>query len=59
VEGLNAAGRNPTREGLVQAFERMGEKDLGGLTLSFSPSNHNGSRHVEITMIGREGRLVR
>jgi ABC-type branched-subunit amino acid transport system substrate-binding protein len=59
VEGLNAAGKNLTRDGLVQAFERMAEKDIGGLTLGFSPSNHNGSRHVEITMIGRDGRLVR
>lgn len=59
VEGLQAAGKNPTREGLIQAFEQMREKDLGGLKLSFSPASHNGSRLVEITMIGREGRLVR
>jgi len=59
VEGLNAAGRNPTREGLVQAFERMSEKDLGGLKLSFSPESHNGSTLVDITMIGKDGKLVR
>jgi branched-chain amino acid transport system substrate-binding protein len=59
VEGLQAAGKNLTREGLVQAFEQMREKDLGGMKLGFSPENHNGSRLVEITMIGREGRLVR
>jgi branched-chain amino acid transport system substrate-binding protein len=35
------------------------EKDLGGMKLNFSPTSHNGSRLVEITMIGREGRLVR
>jgi ABC-type branched-subunit amino acid transport system substrate-binding protein len=59
VEGLRAAGKDPTREGLVRAFEQMREKDLGGLTLSFSPQSHNGSRLIEITMIGRNGRLVR
>ena len=59
VEGLQAAGRNPTREGLVRAFEQMREKDLGGLKLAFSPENHNGSRFVELTMIGKDGRLVR
>ena len=59
VEGLQAAGRNLTRESLLGAFERMQEKDLGGVKLAFSPTNHNGSKHVEITMIGREGRLVR
>lgn len=59
VEGLRAAGKNPTRDGLIGAFEGMREKDLGGLKLSYSPTDHNGSNHVEITMIGREGRLIR
>ena len=59
VEGLQAAGRNPTRDGLLRAYEQMRDKDLGGLKLSFAPDNHNGSRFVEITMIGREGKLVR
>ena len=59
VEGLRAAGKNPTRESLVSAFEGMRDKDLGGLSLGFSPSSHNGSRLVEITMIGRGGKLVR
>lgn len=59
TEGLQAAGKNPTREGLVAAFEKLDNKNLGGLKLSFSPEKHNGSDFVEITMIGREGRLVR
>jgi ABC-type branched-subunit amino acid transport system substrate-binding protein len=59
VEGLQAAGRAPTREGLIRAFEQMRERDLGGLKLAFSPENHNGSRFIELTMIGRDGRLVR
>ena len=49
----------PTREGLIRAYEQMRDKDLGGLKLSFAPDNHNGSRFVEITTIGREGKLVR
>ncbi|QJR13395.1 ABC transporter substrate-binding protein [Usitatibacter palustris] len=59
VEGLQAAGRNPTRESLIAAFEKMEDKNLGGFKLSFSPEKHNGSDFVEITMIGREGKLVR
>jgi branched-chain amino acid transport system substrate-binding protein len=59
VEGLIMAGKNPTREGLIQAFEQMKDKDLGGMKLSFSPTSHNGSRLVEITMIGKGGKLVR
>lgn len=59
VEGLRAAGKDPTRESLVRAFEQMGSKDLGGLKLSFSPASHNGSNLVDITMIGKGGKLVR
>jgi branched-chain amino acid transport system substrate-binding protein len=59
VEGLTAAGKNPTRESLVQAFEQMRDRDMGGLKLAFSEKVHNGSTFVEITMIGRDGRLVR
>lgn len=58
VEGLQAAGKNPTREGLVAAFERL-QRDYGGMKMAFSPASHNGSDFVEITMIGREGKLVR
>ena len=59
VEGLRAAGKTPTRESLVRAFESMRDKDLGGMALNFSPTSHNGSRLVDITMIGRDGKLVR
>ena len=59
VEGLQAAGRNLTREGLIAAFKKMDNRDLGGIKLQFGPTDHNGSDFVEITMIGRDGRLVR
>lgn len=59
VEGLQAAGKNPTREGLIAAYEKMRDKDLGGMKFSFSPTDHNGSSLVDITIIGKNGRLVR
>jgi len=59
VEGLQAAGKNPTREGLIAAYEKMRDKDIGGMKFSFSPTNHNGSTLVDITIIGKNGRLVR
>jgi ABC-type branched-subunit amino acid transport system substrate-binding protein len=59
VLGLQGAGKRPTREGLIQAFEGMRSQDLGGMKLAFSPTDHNGSQFVEITMIGRGGKLVR
>ena len=59
VEGLRRAGKNPTREGLVEALERMQDVDLGGFYVSYSPKNHAGSRFVDLTIIGRNGKFLR
>ncbi|APV50194.1 hypothetical protein BWI17_11160 [Betaproteobacteria bacterium GR16-43] len=59
VEGLRDSGRNPTRASVVTAFEAMKDRDLGGMKLSFSPQNHNGTGFVDLNMIGKDGRLVR
>jgi branched-chain amino acid transport system substrate-binding protein len=59
VEGLRGAGKNPTRDKLIEAYEKMRNKDIGGMKFDFSPDDHNGSDLVLITMIGREGRLVK
>src|SRR3954466_12793384 len=59
VEGLRRAGKNPTREGLVDALERMNDVDLGGFYVSYSPINHAGSKFVDLTIIGRSGKFMR
>ena len=59
VEGLRRAGKNPTREGLVDALERMQDVDIGGFYISYSPKNHAGSRFVDLTIIGRHGKFLR
>ena len=59
VEGLRRAGKNPTREGLVDALERMQDVDLGGFYVSYSPKNHAGSKFVDLTIIGRNGKFLR
>ncbi|MGA2552000.1 MAG: ABC transporter substrate-binding protein [Burkholderiaceae bacterium] len=59
VEGLRRAGRDLTREGLIAALETLRDYDLGGFTITYSPENHNGSRFVEITMIGSHGNFVK
>jgi branched-chain amino acid transport system substrate-binding protein len=59
VEGLRRAGPKLTREGFIRALESMQRMDLGGLMLTYSPSDHSGSEFVELTMIGRDGRFVR
>jgi ABC-type branched-subunit amino acid transport system substrate-binding protein len=59
VEGLRRAGRNPTREGLVEALEKMSDVDLGGFYISYSPKNRAGSKFVDLTIISRDGKFLR
>jgi branched-chain amino acid transport system substrate-binding protein len=59
VEGLRRAGRNLTREGFVDAMEKMNDVDLGGFFVSYSPNSHTGSKFVDLTIIGREGKFLR
>ena len=55
VEGLKRAGKNPTRESLVDGLASMGKVDLGGFTVNYTPTNHNGSSYVDLTIIARGG----
>lgn len=59
VEGLRRAGSMPTREKLIKALEGMGNYDTGGFKVSFAPGNRIGSRFVEVTIIGKNGTLMR
>ena len=59
VEGLKRAGKNPTRESLVDGLASMGKVDLGGFTVNYSPTNHNGSNFVDLTIISRAGTFKR
>jgi ABC-type branched-subunit amino acid transport system substrate-binding protein len=58
TEGLKRAGKNPTRETLITGLEAMTDVDFGGFTVNFSPSNHNASRYVDLTIIGRGGKFL-
>ena len=55
VAGLQRAGKNPTRESLVDGLASMGKLDLGGFTVKYSPTDHNGSSFVDLTIISRGG----
>ena len=58
-EGLRRAGRSPTREGFLKALESMNPYDLGGYEIRFSGSNHAGSSHVDLTVMGGNGRFLK
>ena len=59
VEGLRRAGSNPTRENFINAMESLRDYDAGGYYVTYTPSDHNGSKFVDLTVIGKEGRILR
>lgn len=59
VEGLRRAGRNLTRDTFINAMEKMTDVDLGGFYVGYSPTNHAGSKFVDLTIIGRGGKFLR
>ncbi len=59
VEGLRRAGRDLSRDKLVTALESMSAVDLGGYRINYSPTARQGSRFVELTVIGAGGKVLR
>ncbi len=59
VEALRRAGQKVTRESLITALESMRDHDTGGLSVSYSPSRHRGSRFVDVVVVASDGRFVR
>ncbi|TMH52001.1 MAG: ABC transporter substrate-binding protein, partial [Betaproteobacteria bacterium] len=58
VEAIRRAGANPTREGLLKTLDSMQNFNVGGYLVDFTPSNHNGSKFVELTAISKAGRFA-
>lgn len=59
VEGLKRAGRDLNREKLISGLESLANTDIGGFSLNYSPTRHNGSSLVDLTIIGKNGRFFR
>jgi ABC-type branched-subunit amino acid transport system substrate-binding protein len=59
VEAIKRAGPNPTREKVLKALNSMGELDLGGVFVDYSPKARNGWGNVDLTIIGENGKLLR
>ena len=59
IEGLRRGGKNLTRESFMLGLETMHNVDLGGVQITYSPEHHEGSKFVEMTMIGKNGKFVR
>ena len=59
VEGLQRAGKNPTRERLRVALEGMKNFNLGGLEVGYGPDDHTGLDFVDLSIVGADGRFIR
>ena len=57
TEAIRKAGRDVTRESLYRAFNGLGNLDVGGYVVNFSPDNRHGNRFVELAVIGKNGRF--
>ena len=43
----------------MKALESLQSYHLDGITLGYSPTNRIGSRYIEVTVIGSNGRLMK
>ncbi len=59
VEGLRRAGANPTRDKLIASLNGLRKFDIGGMEVSYSPSNHTGLSFVDLSIIGADGKFRR
>ena len=54
AEAIRRAGAGLTRESFQKALDGMKGYDAGGYVVNFSPTDHNGSSFVELTVLGRD-----
>ncbi|WP_439606355.1 ABC transporter substrate-binding protein [Hydrogenophaga sp.] len=59
TEGLRRAGPNPTPASLRDALEGMRNYDIGGLTISYSPTNHTGLDFADLSIVDASGKFRR
>ena len=58
VEGVKRAGRNLTRDALINGLETINAVNLGGFNISFSAKNHEGSKFTDLSIIGRDSKFA-
>jgi ABC-type branched-subunit amino acid transport system substrate-binding protein len=59
VEALRRAGPSPSRQKIQQALESFRRVDIGGLEVSFSPTDHTGLDYADLSIIGPDGKFRR
>jgi len=59
TEGLRRTGPNPTRAKLMNALSGLKNYDLGGIVVDYSPTDRTGTQFVELTVLSKDGKIVR
>lgn len=57
VAALRANGPTLTRSSLIRTLESA-RLDLGGINVRWAPGDHEGSRFVDLSIVGRNGRFI-
>jgi ABC-type branched-subunit amino acid transport system substrate-binding protein len=57
VLALESMGNDITRQGLLDAIEKTGNFDLGGVTLRYGPGDNQGMDDIFLTVIQADGRF--
>jgi branched-chain amino acid transport system substrate-binding protein len=57
VLALKATGRELSRAAFIRTLESS-TLDVGGIKLRYSAAEHDGSRFVDLSMVGRDGRFI-
>jgi ABC-type branched-subunit amino acid transport system substrate-binding protein len=59
VEALKRSGPSPTRAKLQASLDNMKKYDMGGLEISFSPTDHTGLDFADLSIISSDGKFKR
>lgn len=57
AEAVRRAGGNPSRERVLAALKNLGEYNLGGISVNYTPQARKGWGGVELTIINASGNL--
>ena len=57
IEVLKKSGKEPTRASFIAALESTSSLDLGGHIVGFKPNDRNGSKFVDLTVVGADGKM--
>ena len=59
VQALKRAGKDINSETLTKSLERLGEFDLGGYVVRFGADEREGSKYVDLTIVGAGGKFLK